>query len=441
MATCRRINDIDSVQERLHVATVWPEGMSEPVPPVTTLLSSCARPYWHIADCRARRVNWTIRWLMDRSFLPAGFQLRSLLNTVGPWVLDPPYHVPFRRRCIAFRSRCQCSGLPAQSRRPWPLCPSQINHYAAFSRLALLAYDVLINLAREKRLVWDEKFCPSSVLYYLTRYPVVAYQIFNVVYTPTTPHCDALDKFTWFISLVLTRFAICASFILRVYAVMPQNLFGVLLAVLLALIGVLVIALDIWQDVEASCTQASNPLSTVLTFLSLICFDVLTTAILTWRMAHMIHFGGGLKSLNSQKITKLFVQSGIVYFATITGLQLGGVILYFLPQGVYSTVLNNYTLLLSSILVSHFLLNLRELVYDGDADVTTTAMQSMSFAPSPSRSDHVKVQARTLMEEFSVPSYSYFSGSADRSGGMEMRSSGALERPDERTRDVVQTAV
>lgn len=58
--------------------------------------------------------------------------------------------------------------------------------------VALLAYDVLINLAREKRLVWDEKFRPSSVLYYLTRYPVVAFQIFNVVYTPSTPQvCPA----------------------------------------------------------------------------------------------------------------------------------------------------------------------------------------------------------------------------------------------------------
>ncbi|RPD79459.1 hypothetical protein L226DRAFT_567567 [Lentinus tigrinus ALCF2SS1-7] len=343
---------------------------------------------------------------------------------------------------------------------------TQINHYAAFSRLALLAYDVLINLAREKRLVWDEKFRPSSVLYYMTRYPVVAYQIFNVVYTPSTPQslspssCDALDKFTWFISLVLTRFAICASFILRVYAVMPQDILGMLLAIVLGLIGVLIIALDIWQDVEASCTQASNPLctspraylhaiyaypatapATVLTFLSLIFFDVFTTAILTWRMASMIHFGGGLKSLNSQKITKLFVQSGVVYFATITGLQLGGVILYFLPQGVYSTVLNNYTLLLSSILVSHFLLNLRQLVYDGDPDVTTTAMQSMSFAPSPNDSDHAKIHARTLMDEFSVPSYSYFFEATDRSSGMEMQTGAALERPDEVQRNVVSTDV
>ncbi len=66
-------------------------------------------------------------------------------------------------------------------------CISSAFRSLAIVCTALLAYDVLINLAREKRLVWDETFRPSSVLYYLTRYPVVAYQIFNVVYTWTTP--------------------------------------------------------------------------------------------------------------------------------------------------------------------------------------------------------------------------------------------------------------
>lgn len=51
---------------------------------------------------------------------------------------------------------------------------------------ALLAYDILLNLGREKELIWDTKFRTSSVLYYMTRYPVVAYQVFNVCYSPTT---------------------------------------------------------------------------------------------------------------------------------------------------------------------------------------------------------------------------------------------------------------
>lgn len=49
---------------------------------------------------------------------------------------------------------------------------------------ALLGYDILINLSREKRLVWDTDFRPSSVVYYMVRYPVIAYQVFNVSYTP-----------------------------------------------------------------------------------------------------------------------------------------------------------------------------------------------------------------------------------------------------------------
>ena len=60
----------------------------------------------------------------------------------------------------------------------------------------------------------------------------------------------------------------------------------------------------------------------------------------------------------------------------------------------------------------------------------------MDFAPSPNESD-TKIHARTLMEEFSVPSISYLYGSMDRSGGMEMRRSGAFERPEEGQKDLV----
>lgn len=45
---------------------------------------------------------------------------------------------------------------------------------------AILLYDILINLEREKRLVWDAKFRASSVLYYVLRYPVIAFQVFTI---------------------------------------------------------------------------------------------------------------------------------------------------------------------------------------------------------------------------------------------------------------------
>ena len=52
---------------------------------------------------------------------------------------------------------------------------------------AFIVYDILICLEREWRYVWRAKFRVSSALYYTVRYPVLAYQIFSVVYTPETP--------------------------------------------------------------------------------------------------------------------------------------------------------------------------------------------------------------------------------------------------------------
>lgn len=273
----------------------------------------------------------------------------------------------------------------------------QIDKYAAYSRLTLLAYDILLNLPREKRLVWDSKFRASSILYYMVRYPVIVYQVFNVSYIPgVTPHCDVWDKFTWAISLVLTRVAIVASFVLRVFAVTDR---GILFVIILSLVGLFIVALDIWQDVDASCTQSSNPLSTVMTFISLVAFDVLATGLISWRVILVIFEQGGFGNNSSQSMTSLILRSGAIYYVVITGLQIGSIVLYFLPQGVYSTVLNNYTLLLSSILVARFLLDLRSMArrgqgYDGNGSLggestdVPTMMEFAAAAPPTSSDGH-----------------------------------------------------
>ncbi|EPQ53639.1 hypothetical protein GLOTRDRAFT_130976 [Gloeophyllum trabeum ATCC 11539] len=63
----------------------------------------------------------------------------------------------------------------------------QVNRYANFSRLALMIYDIVLNLGREKQLVWDTKFRTYSLLYYMSRYPLVPFQVFEVFYTPSMP--------------------------------------------------------------------------------------------------------------------------------------------------------------------------------------------------------------------------------------------------------------
>ncbi|KZV66581.1 hypothetical protein PENSPDRAFT_688876 [Peniophora sp. CONT] len=64
---------------------------------------------------------------------------------------------------------------------------AQIAMYVGVARVALIIYDILICLDRESRYVWQAKFRVSSLLYYTVRYPVLAYQIFSVAYTPSTP--------------------------------------------------------------------------------------------------------------------------------------------------------------------------------------------------------------------------------------------------------------
>ncbi|KAJ4464175.1 hypothetical protein C8R41DRAFT_860396 [Lentinula lateritia] len=95
----------------------------------------------------------------------------------------------------------------------YDLRKQQIANYAAFAKLALLAYDITINMGRELRLVWStsDRFRWSNVIYFTNRYPVVAYQIWSVCYTPNIPHCDALYQFFWFFSFIPTRIAITGA--------------------------------------------------------------------------------------------------------------------------------------------------------------------------------------------------------------------------------------
>ncbi|KAI0342658.1 hypothetical protein BDW22DRAFT_131794 [Trametopsis cervina] len=82
----------------------------------------------------------------------------------------------------------------------------------------------------------------------------------------------------------------------------------------------------------------------------------------------------------------IILRSGILYYLVISGLQLGAVILYWEPQGVYSLVLNNYLTPLSTILVSRFLLDLRELIHEDSRGSSTENEPDIVFA-APSNTD------------------------------------------------------
>ncbi|KZV92265.1 hypothetical protein EXIGLDRAFT_769133 [Exidia glandulosa HHB12029] len=264
---------------------------------------------------------------------------------------------------------------------------SQVMTSANVSRLALLVWDYVINLDRERRFIWQKDFRASSALYYTIRYPVVAFQIFNLLSDKTDPHCNAYDQLCFTLSITIPRLIPNLSneavFVLRAYAVMQKAVVGYILVGVLAAVGALSVILDFVQTAELSCTQATSPLALVLTFISLIVFDVLATGMLAMRIVHVVRDGGGFHKLGSSDLYHLLIRSGALYYVVITALQAGAVALYFLPQGVYSTVLNNYLTPLSTILVARFLIDLREMV---DVDHISNTSHPSDFSDSRLRS-------------------------------------------------------
>ncbi|KAJ3929409.1 MAG: hypothetical protein NXY57DRAFT_963636 [Lentinula lateritia] len=111
--------------------------------------------------------------------------------------------------------------------------------------LAVLAYEILINLGREVDLVWSANFRWSNVIYYMNRYPVVVFQVWELCYKTSTP------QLFWYTSFIPTRAAITASFALRVYAIMDGRL---LFVVILSALGVAIVGLD----VQGSSTILNN---------------------------------------------------------------------------------------------------------------------------------------------------------------------------------------
>ncbi|KAJ4464375.1 hypothetical protein J3R30DRAFT_485584 [Lentinula aciculospora] len=159
----------------------------------------------------------------------------------------------------------------------YDLRKQQIANYAAFAKLALLIYDIFINMDREVRLVWStsDRFRWSNVIYYTNRYPVLAYQIWSVCYTPRTPqlrcplsvflvlfiHPDTRSHhgYVWLalqrpltLSPRILRKPSTASWILRVYAVVDH---GLIFATVLSLLGLAIVGFDILQGVQSTCTH------------------------------------------------------------------------------------------------------------------------------------------------------------------------------------------
>ncbi|KAJ3862875.1 hypothetical protein EV359DRAFT_65281 [Lentinula novae-zelandiae] len=156
----------------------------------------------------------------------------------------------------------------------YDLRKQQIANYAAFAKLgehrpsfspkpvthglnlvALLAYDITINMGREVRLVWStsDRFRWSNVIYFTNRYPVVAYQIWSVCYTPNIPQASVYKHSLTMIALNL----------INLYARSLQSLVS--------------ISFKAFNHPVLTTRYLQKP-SGVMTYISLAVFDILATS-------------------------------------------------------------------------------------------------------------------------------------------------------------------
>ncbi|KAF8523517.1 hypothetical protein BU17DRAFT_63803 [Hysterangium stoloniferum] len=268
------------------------------------------------------------------------------------------------------------------------ICNSRLIQKITPLSVALYVWDILINLQREKELMWDKKFKASTFLYFMVRYPVIAKSIFQIIYTPET-HQPFLPYISyWFeaatngldlrtqslfsLHVLLSRiiydsnytitYLVC--FILRVYVVTQGKArkFFTLVVSLLALASLAMKSVELTQT---TCSETAPH----------IVFDLVVSLIVSWKLVGIIGLRGGLKTLGGNNISALLMRSGVLYFVLITIIQIAAVVQNFLlnfqnPQNPYNSFLNDYTTIFASVLIAHFLLDLRQALLKPEANTT-----------------------------------------------------------------------
>ncbi|KIP11193.1 hypothetical protein PHLGIDRAFT_158945 [Phlebiopsis gigantea 11061_1 CR5-6] len=122
----------------------------------------------------------------------------------------------------------------------------------------------------------------------------------------------------------------------------------------------------------------------------------------------------GWAIIKSYRLFALLINQGLVYFITVSVVQITVIVLYYLPQGVYSLLLNNYSLLLSSILLSRFVLDLREHPRSnhGHSSRDSELSTALKFSPrgGAMHSAPGRDQTPSLVRDFEDPDDIIFAG-------------------------------
>lgn len=243
----------------------------------------------------------------------------------------------------------------------------QTEFYIQFGLTALVVYEYLLTFQDEVRMIWRRKWTAATVLFMMNRYLLIASIILQAL--PSTPEswCTVIPRITDGAALLLLIvFALFSA--LRVYAMWDRNIFLFLLVILpnLVPVGTNFFAAVVFRPVlvgpplgqcmlDDPVPPKTDEMLVHATRISVIIADALVL-VLTWvKTFHTVREAARLKM--KVDVTTMLLRDGTIYFFVLLAINIAIIATASTTASYISPFLTNLT----PVLISRFMLNLREL--------------------------------------------------------------------------------
>ncbi|KAH9917156.1 EAP30/Vps36 family-domain-containing protein [Epithele typhae] len=267
----------------------------------------------------------------------------------------------------------------------------RIANYSEVAALTLIAYDHFLTFSGELQFVWGRRFSGATVVFALNRYVNLAGKVvlpISTMYWPNQTDETCAAPIILVIVLTVVAYWIAAVFsALRIYAVWDKNW---RLLVLVLLLAMAVPVTNMYHYIRSTPVAGGPPLNgcgenvdlsdeqfeqlSMITHGFAIATDLLVV-VLTWlktyeirRLSYRLHFKTSLSTL--------LLRDGTLYFGILLILNVIDIILNS-NESLYNP-LPPFIEAVTCILISRFMLNLRQTAQEMDEGTTTVALSQFS---------------------------------------------------------------
>jgi len=248
--------------------------------------------------------------------------------------------------------------------------------YFQIAAFVMLIYDHFLTFSDEVERIWKQKITGASILFFINRYvtPLEFIVIINAFQDPkwTKQACHHFVKFEGAATVALV--AICELvMILRVYALYGRS--TLVIVPLLCLLAVQISTSSVGLHTGFAVPLPPGVTGCILTGTSRLFSAVWVAPLVTdscifiltlWKTRQYI-----LDSRRSPTLD-LFLRDGAMYFFIIFGANLLNTLIYFLAPGDLKAVGASFSQLITSVMISRLVLNLRSL---SESTATDTSLR------------------------------------------------------------------